>query len=139
MGEAAAPQRTPNLCAVVQSVVGRPGRLEYVQEVRLEMVCSKSALPLALETLQRFHPWRKGPFCLHGIHVVVGAPAGYTPDAHVVAKAREIAQDTGGSIELVTDPVEALAEPEDGQAAVVGGCAVAVHDAASSSRPVDAR
>jgi ornithine carbamoyltransferase len=43
-----------------------------------------------------------------GMHVVVGAPAGFTPDAHVVSRAREIAQDTGGSIELVTDPVEAV-------------------------------
>jgi dinuclear metal center YbgI/SA1388 family protein len=39
--------------------VGRPGRLEFAQEVRLEMVCGKSALPLALETLQRFHPYEE--------------------------------------------------------------------------------
>jgi dinuclear metal center YbgI/SA1388 family protein len=39
--------------------VGRPGRLEYAQEVRLEMVCSRSALALALETLQRFHPYEE--------------------------------------------------------------------------------
>ena len=44
-----------------------------------------------------------------GMHVVVGAPEGFTPDAHVVARAREIAQGTGGSIELTTDPVEAVA------------------------------
>ena len=43
-----------------------------------------------------------------GMHVVVGAPDGFTPDAHVVARAREIAQDTGGSIEMTTDPVEAV-------------------------------
>ncbi|MBS2937908.1 ornithine carbamoyltransferase [Nocardioides sp. J2M5] len=43
-----------------------------------------------------------------GMHVVVGAPAGFGPDADVVARAREIAQDTGGSIELTTDPVEAV-------------------------------
>jgi dinuclear metal center YbgI/SA1388 family protein len=40
-------------------VVGRPGRLEHTQEVRLEMVCSRSALPLALETLKRFHPYEE--------------------------------------------------------------------------------
>ena len=44
-----------------------------------------------------------------GLHVVIGAPEGFTPDATVVATAREIAQDTGGTIELTTDPVEAVA------------------------------
>ena len=43
-----------------------------------------------------------------GMHVVIGAPEGFTPDADVVATAREIAQDTGGSIELTVDPVEAV-------------------------------
>lgn len=43
-----------------------------------------------------------------GMHVVVGAPEGYTPDLHVVARSREIAEGTGGSIELTTDPVEAV-------------------------------
>jgi ornithine carbamoyltransferase len=42
-----------------------------------------------------------------GMHVVIGAPDGFSPDADVVARAREIAQDTGGSIELTSDPVEA--------------------------------
>jgi len=37
--------------------VGQAGRLEHVQEVRLEMVCSKAALALAIETLRRFHPY----------------------------------------------------------------------------------
>jgi dinuclear metal center YbgI/SA1388 family protein len=39
--------------------VGRAGRLETTQELRLEMVCSKAALPLALETLKRFHPYEE--------------------------------------------------------------------------------
>jgi ornithine carbamoyltransferase len=43
-----------------------------------------------------------------GMHVVVGAPDGFAPDATVVAQARELAQQTGGSVELVTDPVEAV-------------------------------
>ncbi len=43
-----------------------------------------------------------------GLHVVIGAPHGFTPDAGVVATARELAQDTGGSIELTSDPVEAV-------------------------------
>ena len=37
--------------------VGNAGRLEYVPELRLEMVASKAALPLALQTLRRFHPY----------------------------------------------------------------------------------
>ncbi|MBI5907780.1 MAG: ornithine carbamoyltransferase [Burkholderiales bacterium] len=47
-----------------------------------------------------------------GMHVVIGAPDGFSPDADVVAKAREIAQDTGGSIELTSDPVEAATGAE---------------------------
>lgn len=39
--------------------VGEAGRLETVGEARLEMVCSKAALPLALETLRRFHPYEE--------------------------------------------------------------------------------
>jgi dinuclear metal center YbgI/SA1388 family protein len=37
--------------------VGEPGRLESVREHRLEMVCSRAALPLAIETLRQFHPY----------------------------------------------------------------------------------
>ncbi len=43
-----------------------------------------------------------------GMHVVVGAPEGYEPDAGVVARAREIATRTGGSVTLVRDPVAAV-------------------------------
>jgi dinuclear metal center YbgI/SA1388 family protein len=39
--------------------IGRAGVLERVAEVRIEMVCSKAALPLALETLRRFHPYEQ--------------------------------------------------------------------------------
>jgi len=41
--------------------VGSPGRLEHVAERRLEMVCSKAALPLAMETLRSFHPYEEPP------------------------------------------------------------------------------
>ena len=47
-----------------------------------------------------------------GLHVVVGAPEGFAPDASVVARAREIAEDTGGSVELTTDPAEAVRDAE---------------------------
>jgi dinuclear metal center YbgI/SA1388 family protein len=42
--------------------VGVAGQLETVGEVRLEMVCSKAALPLAIETLRRFHPYEEPAF-----------------------------------------------------------------------------
>ena len=43
-----------------------------------------------------------------GMHVVVGAPEGYEPDADVVARAREVATRTGGSVTLERDPVAAV-------------------------------
>lgn len=39
--------------------VGRPGQLERTQESRFEMVCSRAALALVLETLRRFHPYEE--------------------------------------------------------------------------------
>jgi hypothetical protein len=39
--------------------LGEPGRLERVAEVRLEMVVSKAALALAMETLKQFHPYEE--------------------------------------------------------------------------------
>lgn len=39
--------------------VGIAGKLEEAGEVRLEMVCSRAALPLALEALRRFHPYEE--------------------------------------------------------------------------------
>jgi len=42
--------------------VGQPGRLEKVAECRLEMVCSKAALPLVIQTLREFHPYEEPAF-----------------------------------------------------------------------------
>lgn len=42
--------------------VGEVGRLERVRELRLEMVCSRAALPLAIETLREFHPYEEPAF-----------------------------------------------------------------------------
>jgi dinuclear metal center YbgI/SA1388 family protein len=39
--------------------VGQPGQLERTDEVRLEMVCGTSALPVAIELLRRFHPYEE--------------------------------------------------------------------------------
>jgi dinuclear metal center YbgI/SA1388 family protein len=45
--------------ASTKPAVGEAGRLERVAEVKLEMVCSREALPLAIETLRRFHPYEE--------------------------------------------------------------------------------
>lgn len=41
--------------------VGVKGQLERVEEVRLEMVCSRSALGLAVIALREFHPYEEPP------------------------------------------------------------------------------
>ena len=43
-----------------------------------------------------------------GLHVRVSGPAGYEPDADVLADAQKIAASTGGSATYVADPVEAV-------------------------------
>ena len=45
-------------------VVGESGRLERVDEVRLEMVAEASAAALICETLRRFHPYEEPPIDL---------------------------------------------------------------------------
>lgn len=45
---------------------------------------------------------------LAGMHIVVGSPEGFAPDADVVKRAQEIAEQTGGSVTLETDPVVAV-------------------------------
>jgi dinuclear metal center YbgI/SA1388 family protein len=39
--------------------VGKAGHLETVPELRLEMVCSRQNLAIAIETLRRFHPYEE--------------------------------------------------------------------------------
>ncbi|MDA0638582.1 ornithine carbamoyltransferase [Nonomuraea sp. MCN248] len=43
-----------------------------------------------------------------GMHVRIGAPAGYQPDAVVLGRAASIAAATGGSVVAVSDPVAAV-------------------------------
>ncbi len=45
-----------------EPAIGQVGRLERVRERRLEMVCSKRALPLVIETLRQFHPYEEPAF-----------------------------------------------------------------------------
>jgi ornithine carbamoyltransferase len=43
-----------------------------------------------------------------GLHVRIAAPEGHQPEEQYVARAREIATATGGSAEVMTDPVDAV-------------------------------
>jgi dinuclear metal center YbgI/SA1388 family protein len=48
--------------------VGVRGSLQYVDEVRLEMVCPKAALALAIATLRQFHPYEEPAFEIYPMH-----------------------------------------------------------------------
>lgn len=49
---------------------------------------------------------------LAGMHVSVASPEGYQPRADIVADAEKIAQTTGGSVTITTDPVEAVRDAD---------------------------
>jgi len=50
--------------------IGEAGRLERVAEVRLEMVCSKAAIALAVETMRSFHPYEEPGIEVHELHAI---------------------------------------------------------------------
>ncbi|MEH0826209.1 MULTISPECIES: ornithine carbamoyltransferase [Micromonospora] len=43
-----------------------------------------------------------------GMHVRIAGPAGFQPDPEIVARAEKIAATTGGSVQVLTDPAEAV-------------------------------
>ncbi|TXJ06575.1 MAG: ornithine carbamoyltransferase [Aeromicrobium sp.] len=47
-----------------------------------------------------------------GMHMRIGAPEGYWPAPQIVDDARRIASETGGSVTLTTDPVEAVLQAD---------------------------
>jgi ornithine carbamoyltransferase len=47
-----------------------------------------------------------------GSKICVATPKGYEPNAHLVAEARKVAQQTGGTIELLADPRQAVAKAD---------------------------
>ncbi len=51
--------------------VGQAGKLESVEEVRLEMVCPGDAAPILIETLRAFHPYEEPAF---DIYPLLGRP-----------------------------------------------------------------
>ena len=66
--------------AASRPAVGDQLAIERVEETRLEMVCSKAALALAIETLVRFHPYEKP-----AVDVI---PLAAVPDRHAGAGRR---------------------------------------------------
>lgn len=51
--------------ALTEPKVGKRGQLERVEESRLEMVCPRRVLPLAVETIRQFHPYEEAPIEIH--------------------------------------------------------------------------
>ena len=47
-----------------------------------------------------------------GAHCTIGSPKNYAPKADIVAQARAIANNTGGSVNLVNDPVAAVTDAD---------------------------
>ena len=47
-----------------------------------------------------------------GMHIALAAPAGYLPDSHIVSRAEAIASQTGGSVQVVSDPRAAIADAD---------------------------
>ena len=47
-----------------------------------------------------------------GMHMTVGAPEGYKPDAGVVQFSKDLAAKTGGSVAIMTDPREAIRDAD---------------------------
>ena len=56
--------------------VGEPGKLESVAEHRLEMVCSRRALALVIETLKRFQPYEEPAFDVYELAPQPGRAVG---------------------------------------------------------------
>lgn len=80
--------------------VGESGRLERVQEVRLEMVCAPKAVALAIEALRAFHPYEEPAI---DVYELAGVPRrGVGPGRKLVldqpATARELAERLRGHL-----------------------------------------
>lgn len=57
-------------------VVGQPGRLEVVDEVRIEMVCPVKGLSALISTLKQFHPYEEPAFDLYPLYPIPSHKAG---------------------------------------------------------------
>ncbi len=96
--------------------VGSVGTLQHVAETRLEMVCSRSALALAIETLRRFHPYEE-------------------PAIDVYDLRPKPLRSTGAGRRLVLDQPVTLRELAERLKSSVGRTSVRVADATPPGRP----
>lgn len=78
-------------------VVGKRGALERVDETRLEMVCSKAALALAVMTLRQFHPYEEPPI---EIYELMRRPQRY------IGQGRRIVLDQAASLKSLTERIK---------------------------------
>lgn len=102
--------------------VGQPGRLEAVEELRLEMVCPRRALPLALQTLRHFHPYEEPAIDAYPLEP--RPERGQGPGRRLVldqpATARELARRVKGALKL---PHVEAAIASERPVSTVGVCA----------------
>jgi hypothetical protein len=96
--------------------VGSVGTLQHAAETRLEMVCSRSALALAIETLRRFHPYEE-------------------PAIDVYDLRPKPLRSTGAGRRLVLDQPVTLRELAERLKSSLGRTSVRVADATPPGRP----
>lgn len=75
-------------------VVGARGSLQYVEEVRLEMVCPRAALGLAIATLRQFHPYEEPAFEIYALQP--------RPQRHI-GQGRRVTLDQPASLKTIVD------------------------------------
>jgi dinuclear metal center YbgI/SA1388 family protein len=93
--------------------VGQSGRLERVHELRLEMVCSRSALPTAMEILDRFHPYEEPAVDIYDLaprpsrHAGPGRRLVLDQPATLAALAERLKKHLGISVVNIANPADA--------------------------------
>lgn len=78
--------------------VGESGRLERVEECRLEMVCPTSSLPLIVSTLRQFHPYEEPAFDLYPLSPV---------PHHQIGLGRKVVLDQPATVSTLADRIKA--------------------------------
>ena len=75
-------------------VVGARGSLQFVDEVRLEMVCPRAALGLAIATLREFHPYEEPALEIYSLQA--------RPQRHI-GQGRRVTLDQPASLKTIAD------------------------------------
>ena len=107
--------------------VGQAGRLESVKEVRLEMVCPRRAVALAVATLKQFHPYEEPAIDVYPLeprplrHVGVGRLVTLDQPASLHELAGRLKRHLGVTYVQAASPVGDLAETKVRRIGVVPG------------------